>query len=173
MELASLADAAPPGHQEFLNHLANGSGAACGKAAMIQTILLEQDFGQRYKAPLGAAEEQPCSSQANITFRYPLDIDALFMSNPPSPSAAPEGDSDVAASASESGPSMPTQRLRWLQEIHRPAATSGSARSVRILATRSLKINCSSNTGRKTRETAKPTTIHSMRHWSTTRLSER
>ena len=117
MELASLADAAPPGHQEFLNILANGSGAGCGKAAMIQTILLEQDFGQRYKAPLGAAEEQPCSSQANITFRYPLDIDAMFMSNPPSPSAAPEGDSDVAASASESGPSMPTQRPRWLQEI--------------------------------------------------------
>ena len=117
MELASLADAAPPGHQEFLNILANGSGAGCGKAAMIQTILLEQDFGQRYKAPLGAAEEQPCSSQANITFRYPLDVDAMFMSNPPSPSAAPEGDSDVAASASESGPSMPTQRPRWLQEI--------------------------------------------------------
>ena len=118
MELASLADAAPPGHQEFLNILANGSGAGCGKAAMIQTILLEQDFGQRYKAPLGAAEEQPCSSQANITFQYPLDIEAMFMSNPPSPTAAPVGDSDVAASASEStGPSQPTQRPRWLQEI--------------------------------------------------------
>jgi hypothetical protein len=63
--------------------------------------------------------------------------------------------------------------LRRGSRLHRPAATSGSARSVRILATRSLKINCSSNTGRKTRETAKPTTIHSMRHWSTTRLSER
>ena len=81
MELASLADAAPRGHQEFLNHLANGSNAGCGKAAMTQTILLEHWDGQRYKAPLGAAEEQPCSSQANITFRYPLDIDAMFMSN--------------------------------------------------------------------------------------------
>ena len=35
MELASLADAAPRVHQEFLNHLANDSNAGCGKAAQV------------------------------------------------------------------------------------------------------------------------------------------
>ena len=79
MELAPLADAAPPGYQACLNILANASGAGCGKAMMVRTVLLEQDFGQRKKASLGAAEEQPRSSQASITFRYPLDIDALFI----------------------------------------------------------------------------------------------
>ena len=70
-----------------------------------------------FASPRAALPAQPRSSQDLPAFRHPLDIERMFMSNPPSPSAAPECDSIVAASASKTPHSTPTHVPRWLQEL--------------------------------------------------------
>ena len=72
--------------------------------------------------------EQPRSSQDMPTFEFPLDIESLFTSNPPSPSSAPEGDSVVTASASETSSSTPTHVPRWLQELMDADTVDSNAR---------------------------------------------